>query len=508
MIERLLIKNSPAFALEQIELDSGFNVFSGASGAGKSLLMESILALFGWRESNAELIEGVMKLPFSLESWGIDSEEETVFSILKKEKARYFINAQTLSKKRISEIASGFVKHVSPKSAEELEPERLLGLIDSFIVREDSGFEAALARYEEGFKELRIAQSELARLEEEERRIEELKEFARFEIAKISEINPKIGEYEALMGLKKRLSKREKIQEACERVERFLEGEGAVAGFLELIGREAVSFEAGVAEVRALLEEERARLEELEDQDAEGLLDRLERLAELQRRYGGEKEALEHLSKRRAELEHYEQLSFSKGQLQKRLSTLQARVSGEAAILHQARVAILPRVEESLQTRLSALLLPSASLGLEAIALGEKGSDRVALRLGKAELKAVSSGEFNRLRLAILALEASVSKQLGVLILDEIDANLSGEESEGVAKVLKELADSYQVLAISHQPHMPSYAARHFLVKREAEGSHLYLLDRAGQVQEIARMVSGSEITPEALEFAKRRLGD
>ncbi|CAE10654.1 DNA REPAIR PROTEIN-ATPASE [Wolinella succinogenes] len=506
LISRLLIKNSPAFAHESLELHEGFNVFSGASGAGKSLLMESILALFGLRESNAELIEGVLEIPYSLEEWGVAHEEETTFSILKKEKVRYFVNSQSLSKKRVAEIASGFIKHVNPKNGEELEPARLLGLLDGFILHQEPSFKELLESYAERFLELTRVKEELKRVAEEESRVEELKEFARFEIAKIRQINPKKGEHEELMRLKKSLSKKEKIQESCEKVERFLEGERSVNAFLELLGREKEFFESVMNELRALIEEERGHLLELEEMDAESLLDRLEKLADLNRRYGGEEEALAYLVQKQKELERYENLTFSKEALQKELTQLEKSTKALSSRLHESRLSYVPKLESLLNERLGALLLPCAKLALEESTLHAKGQDWVRLMLGNAKAESVSSGEFNRLRLALLALEARHSKRLGVLILDEIDSNLSGEESEGVARVLQELSRSYQILAISHQPHMPSYAHRHFLVKKEAKGSTIERLDREGQILEIARIVSGSEITPEALEFAKKRL--
>ena len=87
-----------------------------------------------------------------------------------------------------------------------------------------------------------------------------------------------------------------------------------------------------------------------------------------------------------------------------------------------------------------------------------------------------------------------------------MDANLSGEESQGVAIALKQLAKSYQVFAISHQPHMPSLADAHFLVQKQAQGSTIIPLDKTGRIQEIARMISGDSITKEALEFATKLL--
>lgn len=506
MINRILIKNAPVFSHQALDLHRGFNVFSGASGSGKSVLMESILAIFGLKESNAEFIEANLTLPFDLEEWGILDEEETIFTILKKEKVRYFINAQTLARKKIAEVASGFVKHVSPKEGFELQPGNLLHILDLYVAREIEGYATLLEEYQVDFKRYEEALRALKKLEEEALHIQEKREFALFEIEKISALKPKAGEYEALLKMKKELSRVEKIREGCRRVESFLEQDSAPRALLQLLERDGTFFESAMEELRAILEEESHRLIELEEVDPASLLERIEKLSELTRRYGSEEEALAYLAKKREEMQHYEDFSASKEALQKEILKLGERQKKSAERLHDHRVCLLPVMEQALNAQLESLRLKESHLTLESVAPHALGEDSLILKLGSADLESVSSGEFNRLRLAILALESRLTPRLGVLILDEIDANLSGEESEGVAKILKELSASYQILAISHQPHMPSFCDRHFLVSSQAGVSVVRELDHAGRIEEIARMISGHEITPEALEFAKKRL--
>jgi DNA repair protein RecN (Recombination protein N) len=106
-----------------------------------------------------------------------------------------------------------------------------------------------------------------------------------------------------------------------------------------------------------------------------------------------------------------------------------------------------------------------------------------------------------------LAFIATTSEYLlsvgGVLILDEIDANLSGKESMSVAKVLKILSKKYQIFAISHQPQLSSQADSHFLITKNESGSRVQLLDYNERIVELARMVSGEEVSSEATDFAK-----
>jgi DNA repair protein RecN (Recombination protein N) len=94
----------------------------------------------------------------------------------------------------------------------------------------------------------------------------------------------------------------------------------------------------------------------------------------------------------------------------------------------------------------------------------------------------------------------------GILFLDEIDANLSGKESDAISKVLKKLSSSYQIFAISHQPQLTSAANQHFLVDKINGKSFVKKLDNNQQIDEIARMISGEKVTLEALEFAKNLL--
>ena len=122
MVKRILIHNSPAFSDLELYVQKGFNVFSGASGSGKSVFMESLLAIFGIKESNADLIEANIEIDLPTFDWleyGIpnDNENEIVLSILKKDKTRYFINHASSSKKKLYEIVSGFAKHISTKGS-------------------------------------------------------------------------------------------------------------------------------------------------------------------------------------------------------------------------------------------------------------------------------------------------------------------------------------------------------------------------------------------------------
>ena len=138
----------------------------------------------------------------------------------------------------------------------------------------------------------------------------------------------------------------------------------------------------------------------------------------------------------------------------------------------------------------------------------ELGFDALHVELGQVDLKKVSSGEYNRIRLAFIPTHNEFLQSAGgILILDEIDANLSGKESMSVANVLKVLSKKYQIFAISHQPQLSSKADLHFLVTKDTlQESRVHLLGEKERILELARMVSGENVSDEAMQFAKSLL--
>lgn len=497
----ILIKDSPSFSSLSLELCNGLNVISGASGAGKSVFFHSLLALFGLKECNASVIEANLSGEVDLQEY--IQEDDITIQILKKDKTRYFINQQSTSKKRLNEIFTPYLKFLTHKNSNELTNPFLLGVLDSLI--EDEGHKKNLDDFGVEFIKLQDLKKSLTLLKEEQRNLAELKEFALFEIERIEKINPKIGEYEELLAYKKRLSKREKLQNLANEALNALEGMGSVSGFLQSAELKLEGFESILLEARALIESECEKLEVLAESNPEEVLDRLSALSSLITRYGGIEEALAKLQEQKEKLKGYEKIDEN-------FDELNAEIKKSEEILHSLSLAIskerqknLPLLRDQIKSYAELLLLKDVRLEMRECEMHSLGVDELLVWLRDSGVHTLSSGEYNRLRLAVLAVENKSDG--GILLLDEIDANLSGEESEGVAKVLKKLSGSYQVFAISHQPHLPSYADTHFLVKKIEQTSQMIALDMEGRVREIARMISGSTLTPEALEFASKKLG-
>ncbi len=511
MIERVLIKDFLSFKNVDIELGRGLTAFSGASGAGKSLLMEALLTLFGLKDAEVKLIEASVDLPLSgLDEFGIESEDVNILRFTKEKKARYFINSQGLSKKNMTNICKGFIRYLSSRDDDEFNSDNLIALLDEMIALEDKNHFKNLNTYAKEFDSYIELGDELEKIKEEEKKIDELKEFAKYEIKTIEDIDPKIGEDEELMKVKKSLSKRDKISQAINEANGIFEFENAVCNMLDLCEVDGGFFDECMNELRALMEDEESSLEELEDVDIEQMLERIEQISKLKSRFGEIEDILKYKEKKLIELERYENISFQKENLQKDFEKSEKIVKDLCKKISKKRVAKLSMLEGMINEYLKKLYLNSCQLVHGVCKLEKSGSDVLSMRLDGVDMSKISSGELNRIRLAFIAAKNQIQSdgKKGILILDEVDANLSGKESMSVAKVLKDISSSYQVLVISHQPQLSSVADEHFLVEKKDGESNIFKLDKKQRINELARMVSGENIDTEALSFATKLLSN
>jgi DNA repair protein RecN (Recombination protein N) len=506
MIERFYMRSCLSFEEVELELDPGLIVFSGPSGSGKSLLMRSILGSVGLDDPIAEIGESTLSWQLDEDATGFVNEERNTFKQVKREKVRYFINDQSVSKRALKAITRQYLRHLSLKDYSDFEQESLLGLFDTYITVEFPEHLVTLETYRQEHAAYNKALHAMSELIDEEKRVIELREFAAFEVDKIDRIAPRIEEYGELMEVKKALSMKEKADEKIMAAESIFDNEYLVAEALQSLDIDPAFFDDAMNELRVRFDAARRSFDEIEEVDIEEVLDRLEQLSELNRRYGSIEEALEYRDKKASELERYENLDASKLALQKEIEKRDATLNGLMGQLSQRRREVLPALNRSLNDYLRQLYLDEAVLSLGKGEPGVMGQDVVELSLQGASLKEVSAGEFNRLRLALLAVKTQTMKSKGgVLMLDEIDANLSGEESMSVARFLRELSDHFQVFVVSHQPQLTAMGQQHFLVTKQGTSQAL-LLDDERRIDEIARMVSGETVTPEARELARELL--
>ncbi|MDQ7068781.1 MAG: hypothetical protein Q9M40_12875 [Sulfurimonas sp.] len=316
-----------------------------------------------------------------------------------------------------------------------------------------------------------------------------------------------IGEDEELLLIKKELSRKEKVLESLESAQEIFNYEHLVTSALNSLEVESSFFDDAMNELRAHFDSATERFSALEDVDIEEVLNRVEEISGLKRRYGSIDEALAYKEQKKLELQKYENIEVAKSDLQDRYNLLEQLIESLATEISGLREKELTSFTKALNSYLKDLYLRDASLRLQKTEYSLSGCDLLSIKLNDTELSKISTGEFNRLRLAILALKSEfMSKNGGVLMLDEIDANLSGEESMSVAKVLRKLSAHFQIFVISHQPQLTSMGNQHFLVYKDGTISKTKELNLEERVHEIARIISGENISDEAKKFARELL--
>ena len=508
MITRIYLKDCLSFEEVDLEFKKGLNIFTGPSGAGKSILMQAILSLFALTEVKANIGEVLLNdSKISDESYDLSYDDDIIIKSIKKDKVRYFLNNQSVSKKNLNDFSLKLIKHLNLKDTSEFDSFKLLDFLDKLTLQKKKEFRKIKEDFNTSYKKLVYVKKELQKILDDESKLEDLKEFARFEIDKIEQINPSIDEYEELNLVKKRLAKKEKIELAIKKASGIMEFNQNVTAALELMEVDSSFFDETMNELNNIFEKFNDSLHELDDINIENVLDRIEKLSALQKRFGSIEECLKYKEQKKEELASYENIFFQKEKLEKEFNELNTNLILLAKEISQYRKESSLILEKKINEYLKFLYLSNAKIIINEKSLDFSGFDEVSFELNGVSLETISSGEYNRLRLALLT---SMSEfdivDNGILFLDEIDANLSGKESDAISKVLKKLSNSYQIFAISHQPQLTSSADQHFLVDKISGKSFVKELNNNEKVNEIARMISGEKVTPEALDFAKNLL--
>jgi len=505
LIERLYLRELVTFNEVELEFDSGLVVFTGPSGAGKSVLMSAILSSFGYTtQGAAALCEVTLAKPKSLTSELYALEEDITIKTLKKEKLRYFIDGQNVSKKVLGEMFAPYVQYLSVRDKTGFESQTLISMLDNSLLTTNKSFKKLLKEYKKRYLNYQTKVQELAKIKEDEAKLAELIEFATYEVNKIEKINPQIGEDEALMQVKKQLSRIDKIKASLSTAMDIFLAESAVQEVYKLLDKDASVFMDAMNQVRADFEETEHLAAELEEMDVEEILDRLSDITALQQRYGSIEEAIAYKDEKKKELLGYENIAQDKSMLESFLSMEYVELSTLARQISTHRKNEAGKLEKVLEAYLQTLKLPALSFVFASQSLGSSGADVLDVVLGGSSAATLSGGEFNRVRLALMASTIQENQNEGVLILDEIDANVSGDESIAIAQMITKLSSVYQIFAISHQPHLSAQAQQHIVVTKDGTKSEVVELSEEGRIDEISRIIAGENPTQEAVEFARK----
>jgi DNA repair protein RecN (Recombination protein N) len=503
MINRFYLQNYLSFKSVDIEFDKGLNVFTGPSGAGKSILLKEIVSLFGFCASGAKISEiNINKSAFSLNDYDLSLDDELCIKQLGGAKSKYSLNSQNITKTALKNACSGYARHLSLKEIKDFDSAKNIEFLDFLIIKENNNFKLELQNYKELYDTFKTLTNKLKDLLDAQQNTNELQERLNYELERINECEPKLGEYEELLVLKNTLSLKDKISKEVNDGQMCFSTSSHISKALKLLGENSNNFDDAINEANFIIS--KAMDSFTDEEDIEKLLGKIEKYGYLIKKYGDIKTTITKQNELKIKIEELDDISFNISITQKNLKIANDKLKQASVLISLERNNYLPNLNECINRYLKLLYLKNANLNLNPQINDINGGDILSFSIDNVDINKLSSGEFNRFRLALLCAKSEFEfNSSGVLFLDEIDANLSGKESASIAKVLQYLAKSYQIFAISHQPQLSALATVHYLVQKNDGVSSVLALNYDDRIKEISRIISGANINEEAVEFAK-----
>lgn len=550
MLQLLSISNIALIDDLRVEFDGALNLLTGETGSGKSIIVDALGVLIGGRftsellKSGAERgsIEGLFSLSLNpqlerlLENSGLENGDELIVrrELSATGRNKIFINNQLATQTLLRDLRPFLVDiHGQGDQQTLFDPDTHLELLDSF-----AGHDALRSEVAEAYERLSNLQRGLAALRKDAAEKFQLADTLQFQIAELERAQLSLGEDERLEEERRRLANVEKLTTLCQSsYSRIYEDDDAALARLRLTLKEVEElseYDSGFREYLEGLESARAVLEDLSFA-LRDFADKLEfsparlatiedRAAELQRlkrKYGGSIEAaLEHLAQAQDRLRQIETSDEREQQLTAELQTAQQRYLESARKLHKQRLKAAKSLEKTVEQGIAEVAMENARFQVQVngddTQIGPSGFDRVEFYFSanvgedvKPLARVASGGEASRLML-VLKTVSNASEFPRTIVFDEIDAGIGGRVSEAVGIKLKKLSQTNQVLCVTHQPQIARFADNHLVVQKEALAGRTSVsvnkLDRAGRVEEIARMLTGAEITDSARRHARELL--
>ena len=541
MLSLLHIENIAIIESADISFDAGFNVLTGETGAGKSIVIDSISAVLGERTSRelirtgskSALVNAVFTGSFPkkwLEDNGFPSDGEEL--MLQREiqgdgRNACRVNGRPLTVAQLRELGRQLLNiHGQHDGQQLLDPECHLGYLDSF------GKTGPLVEhYQEAYRSLAQLRRQISQLEMDEversRRVDTLE----YQIKELERAELKLGEDEELDARKALLRGAGKLMEAVQEAQFALSGGEDSRGACDLIS-EAEGAVRSVAKLGPQLEELSEKLSALRcaaDDAAEVLrdfaddfdfspeeLDRLENrldiIYRLKKKYGPTvADMLDYLERCRAELEQIQDADDTIQRLEKDLEKAKKAAAKQGAALTKARKKAAEDLQKRVQEELRQLDMPKVQFVTDfAPSPGQDGMDDTGMdqvqflmsaNLGEALKpiqKVASGGELARIMLALKNVLAE-DDGIGSLVFDEVDTGVSGRAAQKVAEKMADVARRKQVLCVTHLPQIAAMADTHFSVEKgEKKGrtfTNVVRLEQEGRVEELARLIGGVAVT-------------
>ena len=550
MLKQLYIKNFTLIDELDIPLYPGFSVITGETGAGKSIILGAIGLLLGNRADSKAIKAGrdrcVIEAHFDLSKYGMqdffdanDIDYDAEDTIIRREltaagKSRAFINDTPVPLSKMRELGEQLVDIHSQHQNLLLQKEDFQLSVVDIIAHDEKQKKAYLAEY----KNYKNAKQQLEDLKAEIAKNRENEEFMRFQFKELDDANLQEGELEQLEQEAETLSHSEDIKTALYEADNALSGEdGSILDKLKNAAQQIDNIKEVYPDVKEVAERMQSSYIELKDiaQEISGSVDniefdpnrletinsRLDQLYSLQQKFHVEnvEELIATRERINEQLQHIDNGDEDIEELEKHVGLLLAKAEKLAGELTAIRTESARKIEEEMKKRLIPLGIPNVrfEISFSAKPLSSDGVDKVnfLFSANKSTLlqpvsQVASGGEIARVMLSLKAMISGAVK-LPTIIFDEIDTGVSGKIAEKMAEIMTEMGNlNRQVISITHLPQIASMGTHHYKVlKEETEGgtlSHMKELNEQQRIEEIAQMLSGSDITPAALANAKELL--
>lgn len=550
MLNELRIENIAVIEKADIEFGAGLNVLTGETGAGKSIVIDSIGAVLGDRVSR-ELVrrgaeKGTVTAVFDLEpltaAWleenGIDAEDELILQrrILADGKSSCRVCGTPVTAAQLKELGSLLVDIHGQNDGRKLMDERLhRDYLDRF-----GSLEKELGRFHEAYRAYTALRKEISQLNMDEIEKARLSDSLSYQIAELERAELKAGEKESLVARRDLLRNAEKLTEALDEAFQMLYGgeENALslaqnaeyyASRAAAIAPELEGSVKGIHDAVFSLTDAAETLRDFREsldfspEEYDQLEERISRLSKLERKYGKSmEELLPYLEECRSKLDDIqyadERIEKLRRQLEKQIETCRAMASQ----LGQARRKAAEELAARIESELRQLNMPSVRFSVDFAPIetdpgfDANGADRISFLMsanageepGKIN-KIASGGELSRIMLAMKNVFAE-KDPIATQIFDEIDTGVSGIAAQRVGEKLYTVSKGKQVMCVTHLPQIAAMADSHYLIsKEEQEGrtfTHVLQLDREGRRRELARLHGGENVTATTLASAEEQL--
>lgn len=550
MLNQLSVRNVAVIDKLDINLHDGVSVLTGETGAGKSIIIDSINMILGDR-ANKELVrygtdkavvQAVFDAPKSviniLEENDIYVEDETVIitrQVTKEGKSVARINGMVVTLNILREISDRLINiHGQHDNQALLTPIRHITFLDAYADNEEY-----INRYKDILSKKREIEKKISSLEMDEQEKMQRIDLLEYQVKEIKKASLEKDEEDDLREQRDIYTNAEQITKSVnEAYMNLYEGDEIQSAYdgisiavneisqISDLNPQLKSIYDTLNEIMYSLEDTAHEIKELgetvefDEQTLNEIEERLDLISRLKRKYGNSiEEILEYLKKAESELNDIKLSDERTNELKEELKNITKELKEKGNVLTQRRENAAKVLEENIEKSLHELNMEKSKFKVNIENDGtfyDNGMDKVEFLIStnpgeplKPLVKIASGGELSRVMLAIKSILAD-SDGVDTMIFDEIDTGVSGKAAMSIAKKLAVIAKNKQVICITHLPQLTAMADNHYLIQKNTDGelasTTLKELDEEGRELELARIIDGGEVTELALSHAKQML--